>query len=66
MATNSEENDSYDPLKDQSRRPKSNDPGWKYAYYVEAGKQELIQCALCPKQIKGGIKRVKQHLAGGL
>jgi hypothetical protein len=26
--------------------------------------RELIQCALCPKQIKGGIKRVKQHLAG--
>jgi hypothetical protein len=71
MATNSEalsvgqSNHSYDPLKDQSRRPKSNDPGWKYAYYVEAGKRELIQCALCPKQIKGGIKRVKQHLAGG-
>ena len=58
-------NDSYDPLKDQSRRPKSNDPGWKYAYYVEAEKRELIQCALCPKQIKGGIKRLKQHLAGG-
>ena len=38
MATNSEalsadqSNDSYDPLKDQSRRPKSNDPGWKYAH----------------------------------
>jgi hypothetical protein len=51
MATNSEalsvdrSNDSYDPLKDQSRRPKSNDPRWKYAYYVEAGKRELIQCA---------------------
>jgi hypothetical protein len=71
MATNSEalsvgqSNDSYDPLKDQSRRPKSNDPRWKYTYYVEAGKRELIQCALCPKQIKGGIKRLKQHLAGG-
>jgi hypothetical protein len=65
MATNSEANDSYDPLKDQSRRPKSNDPEWKYAYYVETGKRELIQCALCPKQIKGGIKRVKQHLVGG-
>jgi hypothetical protein len=58
MSANSEalsagqSNDSYDPLKDQSRRPMSNDPGWKYAYYVEAGKREPIQCALCPKQIK--------------
>jgi hypothetical protein len=34
-------------------------------FYVEAGKRELIQCALCPKQINGGIKKVKQHLASG-
>ena len=25
----------------------------------------MIQCALCPRKIKGGIIRVKQHLAGG-
>jgi hypothetical protein len=25
----------------------------------------LIQCALCPRQIKGGILRVKKHLVGG-
>jgi len=25
----------------------------------------LIQCVLCPRKIKGGIIRVKQHLAGG-
>ena len=61
----SSQNDGYDPLKDPRRRPKSNDPGWKYAYYVEPGKRDLIQCALCPRKIKGGIIRVKQHLAGG-
>jgi len=64
-ATESSQNDGYDPLKDPRRRPKSNDPGWKYAYYVEPGKRDLIQCALCPRKIKGGIIRVKQHLAGG-
>ncbi|XP_039840849.1 uncharacterized protein LOC120700668 [Panicum virgatum] len=57
----SSKNDGYDPLKDPRRRPKSNDPGWKYAYYVEPGKRDLIQCALCPRKIKGGIIRVKQH-----
>ena len=61
----SSQNDGYDPLKDPRRRPKSSDPGWKYAYYVEPGKRDLIQCALCPRKIKGGIIRVKQHLAGG-
>jgi hypothetical protein len=25
----------------------------------------LIQCALCPRQIKGGFLRVKKHLVGG-
>jgi hypothetical protein len=57
--------DGYDPLKDPKRKPKSDDPGWNYAYYVEPGKRELIQCALCPRQIKGGILRVKKHLVGG-
>ena len=52
--------DGYDPLKDPKRKPKSDDPGWKYAYYVEPGKRELIQCTLCPRQIKRGILRVKK------
>jgi hypothetical protein len=54
------QSDGYDPLKDPKIKPKSDDPGWKYAYYVEPGKRELIQCTLCPRQIKRGILRVKK------
>jgi hypothetical protein len=59
------QSDGYDPLKVPKRKPKSDDPGWKYYYYVEPGKRELIQCALCPRQIKGGILRVKKNLVSG-
>jgi len=59
------QSDGYDPLKDPRRTPNSDDPGWKYAYYVEPGKRELIQSSLCPRRITGGISRVKQHLVGG-
>jgi hypothetical protein len=50
----------YDP----KRRAKSKDPGWKYAYWPTDDKQ-IVECLLCGKVMCSGIKRAKQHLAGG-
>ncbi|XP_042476322.1 uncharacterized protein LOC122058015 [Macadamia integrifolia] len=55
----------YDPSKDPKRKAKSNDPGWKYGYWPELADKNLVRCNLCKKDIKGGIKRLKQHLVGG-
>jgi hypothetical protein len=61
MADNAEP---YDPKKDPKRRAKSKDPGWKYAYWPTDDKQ-IVECLLCGKVMCSGIKRAKQHLAGG-
>ncbi|XP_043702361.1 uncharacterized protein LOC122652633 isoform X2 [Telopea speciosissima] len=55
----------YDPSKDPKRKAKSNDPGWKYGYWPEFADRNIVRCNLCKKDIKGGIKRLKQHLVGG-
>jgi hypothetical protein len=61
MADNAEP---YDPKKDPKRRAKSKDPGWKYSYWPTDDKQ-IVECLLCGKVMCSGIKRAKQHLAGG-
>ncbi|XP_042475480.1 uncharacterized protein LOC122057437 [Macadamia integrifolia] len=54
-----------DPSKDPSRKAKSQDPGWKYGYWPDVADRNLVRCMLCGKDVKGGIKRLKQHLVGG-
>ena len=58
---------SIDPVlaSDKSRKAKSNDPGWKYAWWPNVTNKDLVQCFLCGHKNKGGIKRLKQHLIGG-
>ena len=50
---------------DKKRKAKSSDPGWKYGFWPDIGKKEFIQCIFCKKVVPSGIKRFKQHLAGG-
>jgi len=50
---------------DKKRKAKSSDPGWKYGFWPDIGKKEFIQCIFCKKVVPAGIKRFKQHLAGG-
>jgi len=58
-------NGEYDPTTDKARKAKSNDPGWKYGYWANLEDRNEVTCILCGNAQKGGIKRLKQHLAGG-
>ena len=55
----------YDPKTDPARKAKSNDPGWKYGYWQDPARRDWVTCILCGHEGSGGIKRFKQHLAGG-
>ena len=55
----------YDPKTDPKRKAKSNDPGWKYGYWPEIGNRDMVMRILCNTPSKGGIKKLKEHLAGG-
>jgi hypothetical protein len=57
--------DDYDPMADPKRRARSNDPKWKYGYWTEIGNRDKVTCNLCQTITAGGIKRLKEHLAGG-
>jgi hypothetical protein len=57
--------DGYDPMDDQKWRARSNDPGWKYGYWTEIGNRDNVTCNLCKTVTARGIKRLKEHLAGG-
>ena len=61
MASSSEAPD-YDPKTDPARKAKSNDPGWKYAYWQDPARRDWVTCILCGNEASGGIKRFKQHL----
>ena len=43
----------------------SSDPGWKYAYWPNLCNRDVVTCTLCGHSFYGGIKRLKQRLAGG-
>ena len=58
-------NENYDPKVDKARKANSNDPGWKYGYWANLQKPDKVTCTLCDTEVFGGIKRLKQHLAGG-
>ena len=51
--------------KDPKRKAKSRDPRWKYGFWPDSLKKEMVQCIFCKKVVPAGIKRFKQHLAGG-
>jgi hypothetical protein len=56
----------YDPKTDPTRKlQRSKDPGWKYAYWSNLSNKDEVACTLCGGSVRGGIKRSKQHLAGG-
>ncbi|KAL6535641.1 hypothetical protein OROMI_027015 [Orobanche minor] len=54
-----------DLSKDPTRKAKSSDPGWKYGFWPDLNNKDIVQCSLCNKQVHAGIRRLKQHLAGG-
>ncbi|CAN6248725.1 unnamed protein product [Urochloa humidicola] len=58
-------NDNYNPKTDPARKAGSQDPGWKYGYWADLQFRDKVTCTLCDVQVSGGIKRLKQHLAGG-
>jgi hypothetical protein len=58
-------NVNYDPKTDKARKASSNDPGWKYGYWANLVNRDQVTCTLCDTIVSGGIKRLKQHLAGG-
>ena len=56
----------YDPKTDPKRRPaNSKDPGWEFGYWENPNDRDKVTCKMCSKKIPGGIKKFKQHLAGG-
>ncbi|KAK3121568.1 hypothetical protein QOZ80_8BG0656400 [Eleusine coracana subsp. coracana] len=50
---------------DPKRKAKSKDPGWKYGWWPDPTKKDFVRCIFCKKTVPSGIKRFKQHLAGG-
>ena len=66
MASPTSANGEYDPKIDPAWKPRrSTDPGWKYAYWPDLENKDKVECLLCGDDFRGGIKRLKQHLAGG-
>jgi hypothetical protein len=41
----------------------SDDVGWEYGVLVDANNKDKVKCKLCKKEMRGGIHRLKQHLA---
>jgi hypothetical protein len=47
------------------RKARSHDPGWQFGWWPDTIKKDFVQCVFCKKIVLSGIKRFKQHLAGG-
>ena len=41
----------------------SDDVGWEYGVLVDASNKDKVKCKLCDKEMRGGIYRLKEHLA---
>ncbi|XP_066373317.1 uncharacterized protein [Miscanthus floridulus] len=55
----------YDPKNDPARKPqRSKDPAWRFGYWTNLQNKDEVACTLCGGSVRGGIKRLKQHLAG--
>jgi hypothetical protein len=50
---------------DPKRKARSQDPGWQFGWWPDTTKKDFVQCVFCKKIVPSGIKRFKQHLAGG-
>jgi len=37
--------------------------GWEYGVLVDANNKDKVKCKLCDKEMRGGIYRLKEHLA---
>ncbi|XP_056687242.1 uncharacterized protein [Spinacia oleracea] len=44
---------------------RKTDLGWKHGYLADPKNKNDVTCKYCGKVAKGGINRLKQHLAGG-
>ncbi|KAJ4979567.1 hypothetical protein NE237_010347 [Protea cynaroides] len=64
-AENTVNTSTIDPSIDPARKAKSKDPGWKYGYWPNLANKAVVRCSLCGRDCNQGIKRLKQHLAGG-
>jgi len=42
--------------------PKQRDIGWEHDISI-GGSRKLVKCNYCGKQVRGGITRLKQHIA---
>ena len=53
------------PPTDQNARAivSTSDPGWKYCTLLDVAKKHELKCNFCDKVCKGGITRLKLHLA---
>jgi hypothetical protein len=58
-------NADYDPKTDKAMKASSNDPGWQYGYWANLQNRDKVTWTLCDVEVSGGIKRLKEHLAGG-
>ncbi|CAN6348130.1 unnamed protein product, partial [Urochloa humidicola] len=41
----------------------SDDVGWEYGVLVDTSNKDKVKCKLCHKEMRGGIHRLKEHLA---
>jgi len=41
----------------------SDDVGWEYGVLIDASNKDKVKCKLCDKEMRGGIHRLKEHLA---
>ncbi|XP_066332307.1 uncharacterized protein [Miscanthus floridulus] len=56
----------YDPKNDPARKPqRSKDPAWRFGYWPNLQNKDEVACTLCGGSVRGGIKKLKQHLARG-
>jgi hypothetical protein len=55
----------YDPAKDPKCKAKSKDPAWKYCYWSDLNKKDVVKCILCDKIVHACVMRLKQHLVCG-
>jgi hypothetical protein len=58
-------NENYDPKTNQARKARSNDPTGSMVIGQILKTRDQVTCTLCDITVCGGIKRLKQHLAGG-
>lgn len=43
---------------------KSQDVGWNYGYLADPNNLDVVKCKRCKKEMRGGVFRLKQHVAG--